>query len=110
MVEGGVFENLKEVSEEIKTITKRLSEGKGTVGRLLAEDEALYNDLAAAIKSARDVMEKIQKGEGSIGKLVGEDSLYLDVKSVVDDVRCVIDDFRETTPVVTFTSIFFGAF
>lgn len=109
-VEGGVLDNMKTASEDLKTVTSRLSGGKGSVGKLLSEDETLYNDLASATKSGRGILEKINNAEGTIGKLVGEDSLYRDIKGVVEDVRCVIDDFRETTPVVTFTSIFFGAF
>ena len=29
---------------------------------------------------------------------------------IADEIRATVDDFRETSPVITFTSIFFGAF
>ena len=74
--ENGVLENIRKATEQIRTITERLENGKGTLGKLLSEDETLYNDL----------------------------------KETIDEVRTTIDDYRETAPIVTFTSIFFGAF
>ena len=71
--------------------------------RLLSEDDQVYKDLAATSKSLRNVAEKIEKGEGAIGRLVADEALYDDVKGVVGEARAAIDDFRETSPIVTFT-------
>ncbi len=98
-----LYANLAEVST-------RLAEGKGMMGRLLSEDDALYDDIAAAAAALREVTEKINAGEGTIGKLVGDDELYEEAKLLLHEIRAAIDDFRETAPITTFTSIFFGAF
>jgi hypothetical protein len=45
-----------------------------------------------------------------LGKLVNDESLYNDVKSAVNEVRLAVDDFRETSPVVSFTTLLIGAF
>jgi len=42
--------------------------------------------------------------------LIEDDGLYEDAEKLVGEVRAAVDDIRETSPVVTFTSILFGAF
>lgn len=109
-VEGKIVENLTDAAEQAKTITTRLSTGKGTMGKLLSEDDTLYNDVAASAASLKNITASIEKGEGIAGRLVKDDKLSREVEGVVKDARAAIDDFRESTPVVTFSSIFFGAF
>jgi len=58
----------------------------------------------------KQITGQIEKGEGMIGRMVQDDGLYQQVNGLVTEVRAALDDFRETTPVVTFASIFFGAF
>lgn len=145
VVEGGIVDNFKDASDAMREIAERLRKGKGTLGRLLAEDDQLYNDMAAAVASLKQISARVEKGEGTIGKLFGtdeqlykdisgtvaslkritssidngegsigklvrDDALYEEVKGAVEEMRAAIDDMRETTPVATFTSIFFGAF
>jgi phospholipid/cholesterol/gamma-HCH transport system substrate-binding protein len=142
---GGVISNVQNVAAQLSEVSTRLNSGKGTLGRLLSEDDTLYNDLSGAVASLKNVAERIEKGEGTlgklmssddklyqdlssavaslknitsqvekgegtVGKLIKDDALYEDVKKAVGEVRATIDDYRETAPVVTFTSIFFGAF
>jgi len=57
--------------DDIKEITQRLKDGRGTVGRLLT-DEGLasrLDDLGAAIKDMSTLMASMAKGEGAIGSL-----------------------------------------
>ena len=42
--------------------------------------------------------------------MMQDDTMYNEVNDLVGEARAAIDDFRETAPIVTFTSIFFGAF
>lgn len=109
--EGGVIDALRDATVNIKVITDRLAGGEGTMGKLLSEDDQLYNDLSAAVASIREIAERMEKGEGMIGKLMSEDNtLYNELEKTVKEARAVMDDMRETSPVVTFTSVFFGAF
>jgi phospholipid/cholesterol/gamma-HCH transport system substrate-binding protein len=80
------------------------------LGKLLSSDDQLYKDIAATADSLKTITAKIQKGEGMLGKLVNDESLYNDVKSAVNEVRLAVDDFRETSPVVSFTTLLIGAF
>lgn len=109
VVEGKMVDNLRDMSSDLRQITKRLNEGKGTLGKLLSEDEKMYNDLAQAVESLRNIVTKVERGEGALGKLVSDDTLYNQMDSLMEEVRNAVDDVRETAPLVTFTSIFFGA-
>jgi len=110
VVEGKMIDNLRDASADIKQLTQRLSQGKGTLGKLMSEDDQLYRDLASAVGSLKNIADKVERGEGALGKLVQSDTFYQQLDSLVEEVRNAVDDFRETAPLVTFTSIFFGAF
>lgn len=117
------------VAADFKEITAKMKSGQGTLGKLI-NDDALYNDardvvneLKAAIKdrglirnieasmaNLNEISDKINHGEGTLGLLVNDESLYLEARQMINDIRATVDDIRETSPIVTFSSIFFGAF
>jgi len=109
IVEGKMADNLRDMASDIRQITQRLNEGKGTLGKLLSSDETMYNDLTNTVASLRNIISKIERGEGMLGKLINDETLYKQVNSLVEEIRNTVDDIRETAPLVTFTSIFFGA-
>lgn len=110
LITEGTISNITATSEQLRQISERLNNGKGSLGKLLSEDDTIYKDLSSAVASLKKVSDRIEKGEGALGKLVNDDALYNDVRSAIRELRNTIDDYRETAPVVTFTSIFFGAF
>jgi phospholipid/cholesterol/gamma-HCH transport system substrate-binding protein len=57
--------------DDIKAITERMREGRGTVGRLLNDDAlaARLDDLGASIKNLSTLMERLANGEGAVGSL-----------------------------------------
>jgi phospholipid/cholesterol/gamma-HCH transport system substrate-binding protein len=105
-----VYNDLHEITSNLKDLSDRLAKGKGTMGKLLSEDDQLYTNLVAAAISIRDISATVEKGEGTIGKLVKDDKLYEEVKMTLHELRATIDDYREAAPITTFSSIFFGAF
>ena len=86
-----------------------MSRGQGSAGKFLSEDSPLYDDLAEAVATIKRLAHRIENGEGSVGRLMSDETLYDEVEAAVGEVRATIDDFRETAPVTTFSSIFFGA-
>ncbi|MFC1497139.1 MlaD family protein [Verrucomicrobiota bacterium] len=108
--EGGVLDNFKKITLDMQEVTSRLNRGKGSLARLLSDDDKFYKDLEATMASIKIISERIEKGEGMVGRLIQDDDLYEELKQILEETRAAIDDFRETAPVVTFTSIFFGAF
>ena len=105
-----VYQNLQQVAANLQKITDGLAKGEGTMGRLLSEDDQVYKDLAATISNIRGISESVAQGKGSMGKLLSDESLYLELESLLREGRAAVDDMRETSPITTFTSIFFGAF
>jgi phospholipid/cholesterol/gamma-HCH transport system substrate-binding protein len=108
--DDSLYKDLASVAENLNVISTRLADGKGTLGKLLAEDETMYKDLQSAVASIREVADKLASTDGTLGKLINDDAVYREAQQVIGDVRAAIDDFRETAPVITFTSILFGAF
>ncbi len=104
-----IYQDLKASVASVKTITGRLENGEGLVGKLLSPDETLYQDLRDAVAALKATAEKIDKGEGTIGKLVNDDTVYEDLKTTLKEVKAMVDDYRETAPVVSFGSLLVGA-
>ncbi|MDF3131105.1 MlaD family protein [Kiritimatiellaeota bacterium B1221] len=113
----GMYDNLSTTLEEIsvasgdaRKIMARLEAGKGTIGKLLSEDDQIYNDLQEAMAALKQVSVALSEEKGTVGKLINDETLYIKVESLIDEARATIDDFRETSPITTFSSVFFGAF
>ena len=62
LLENGVIDDLKAASIRFREIADRLASGKGTVGRILSEDQRVYDELAAAVHSLRLLTERLDKG------------------------------------------------
>ncbi len=105
-----IYENLLNVSEDLKSVSARLEDGDSTIGRLLSDDSAVYEDLKAAMASIRNITESIDNGEGTLGRLTRDAELYDEATLLVEDVRAAVDDLREASPITSFGSVFFGAF
>lgn len=110
LTDDEVYNELKRIASNLREVSERLSEGKGTLGRLLSEDDRLYSDLSEVASNLKKITADIEAGRGTLGKLAKDDALYQDAVMTINEVRAAVDDFRETTPISTFTSIFFGAF
>ena len=123
-----IYDNLDATLANAKEITEKLNRQK------------LYDDLDAAIADFRktcgsvsaaadgfdmtatrakadalldnlnDVARRLRDGEGTLGRRSADDSLYREVEGLVRDIRQVIDNYRDTTPISTFTSLATGAF
>ncbi len=108
--DDSVYTNLQAVATNLREISDRLNQGQGTLGKLMSKDDQLYRDVADTAASLKNLASKIERGEGLLGKLANDDSLYTEVKAAVGEVRAAVEDFRETSPVISFTQLLFGAF
>jgi phospholipid/cholesterol/gamma-HCH transport system substrate-binding protein len=104
------LENLREASEDAESILSRVEAGEGTIGKLLSSDDQVYEDLKESVASLKAFSKSLEEQEGTVGRLIKEDTLYVKLEGLVDEARATIDDFRETSPITTFSTIFFGAF
>jgi phospholipid/cholesterol/gamma-HCH transport system substrate-binding protein len=57
--------------DNVLQITERLKDGRGTVGRLLTDEELAerLNDLGAAVQDLSTLMDRVARGDGAIGSL-----------------------------------------
>lgn len=109
--DGKIYEDIEAVTANLRKVSDDLAAGKGLLGKLLSEqDDGVYEDLRATAQAIREVAEGINRGDGTLGKLITDDDIYDEAKLLLRELRATVDDFRETVPVTTFTSIFLGAF
>ena len=110
-----VYQDLKASIANIRDVTTKLKEGNGLLGRLtndekLASDaSAMIEKLAAASADLATVASRLEKGEGTLGKLSADSKLYDEVTALLKDVRQIVDNYRDTTPISTFGSLIGGA-
>jgi phospholipid/cholesterol/gamma-HCH transport system substrate-binding protein len=105
-----VFRDVQATAANLKEISNRLNSGQGVLGRLLTEDDGLYTDLQETMSAVREVATQIRDGKGTLGKLTMEEELYVEARLLLNEVRAAVDDFRETSPITSFSSVFFGVF
>jgi phospholipid/cholesterol/gamma-HCH transport system substrate-binding protein len=110
MTDDKVYNDLQQISANFKEVSQRLANGEGALGKLMSKDDKLYSDLSSAAASVKQITDSLAKGEGTMGKLIKDDTIYQEAKLTLQDIRAAVDDFRETTPITLFSSVFFGAF
>ena len=108
--EDAVYNDVKQITADLRSVSDNLAKGEGTLGKLLSKDDQVYRDLAEAAASIKNITASIDRGDGTLGKLTRDARLYDDLTKTVGDVRAMVDDLRETSPVTSFTSVFLGAF
>lgn len=65
--------------ERISGLVADITEGKGTLGKLLTDD-TLYNDLET-------IFGRLSRGEGTIGKLLVEEKVYDNIEGFTTDIK-----------------------
>jgi len=105
-----LYRDLSDTITSLKTVSTRLEKGEGTLGKLMSSDDKLYKDLSDSVASLKNITAGLERGDGVLGKLMKDEKLYKDIQVIVKEARATIDDYRETAPITTFSSIFFSAF
>ncbi len=105
-----LYQDLQSAAANIRSITERIEQKQGTLGKLLSDDSTMVEDMETSVANIRDITGKINSGEGTLGKLISDDQVYAEAEQLLAELRAAIDDMRETSPVTTFSSVFFGAF
>lgn len=131
MTDDSIHKNLDKTLSSVAEISRRLESSEGFLGKLLSKDETLFGDVSAAVKAFREAGEsldtnalmasatnllanlnsvavKLDKGEGSLGKLINDKTIHDEVEGLTRDVRQVLDNYRDTTPISTFGSLIMG--
>ena len=106
-LEEVVYADLKASLANIRKVTDDLKGGQGLAGRLVY-DKKLGEDASQLLENLNGVSERLAKGSGTLGKLMTDQELYNEVNALIKDVRQIVDNYRDTTPVSTFGSLIMG--
>lgn len=88
-----IISNVRKASEKmealiagINDITSKINQGRGTIGKLVNEEETV-NNLNEALLSLKTITDKINRGEGSIGKLINEDETVENINASLTSIN-----------------------
>lgn len=115
-----VYDDFKETMANAKEISAKVNRDKmfddleaGIAAFRKAAEEfdakGMSEKGAALLADLGVVAERLKNGEGTLGRLSSDPELYDEVKGLMKDVREVVDNYRDTTPISTFTSLATGA-
>jgi len=92
---------LEKLADNLNEITDNMKAGKGTMGRLYA-DEELYTDLKSFTSEAKQIAADVRETTGTLHRLIYDDSLATEAEESFrkmgeagDEVKAVLGDNRE---------------
>ncbi|HVO57739.1 MAG TPA: MlaD family protein [Dongiaceae bacterium] len=88
-----VMASVQSLSDQLQGVLTDLKSGKGTIGKLLTDEQA-YDNLNGLLARGNQMVGDIQKGHGTIGKLVASDELYGKVNQTLDNVNGLVTDAK----------------
>ena len=88
-----VLGNLQALSDSLQDLITGVKRGKGSLGKLLTDDEA-YNNLKNLLARGDTLVADVQAGKGTLGKLVVSDEMYNKVDKGLDNVNLILTDMR----------------
>jgi len=88
-----VLAHLQDLSGQIQDILADVRQGRGTIGKLLTDDQA-YKHLNSLLAKGDQIASTVQSGQGTIGKLVMTDEMGNKVETTIDQVNTILADLR----------------
>lgn len=95
-----LLQQINRLATPANEILSKANRGEGTLGRIV-NDEALYNNLDAAVAETKltvtklqTTLDKVNRGGGSAGKLLNDPELYNNLNSTVAQLESVARDLR----------------
>jgi len=85
-----VLGNMESLVADLSDITEKINQGKGSIGRLINDDDAITN-LNHTLASLKEITEKIKNGEGTLGQLIVEDDAIQDLNKTLASLGDITD-------------------
>ena len=85
------IDKLDQMLNSFKTVTDKSDELSTTISELRKSSESF----SSATQKLDMLLAKIENGEGTLGKLVNNDILHENMNSLVNDVRTLVQDFKD---------------
>lgn len=102
------YEDLQATLANLNAATAALNDPEAPLGQLLGGNSTLVADLEATAANLRAITQKTNDGHGTLGKLVNDPTMANETEATIKDIRQIIDNMRDTAPITSFTSLFFG--
>jgi len=88
-----VLLNLKALSDDVKDLIDGVQRGKGTLGKLLTDEQA-YNHLSSILNKGDQIVSNVQAGQGTVGKLFMTDDTSVKADKALDQINTILADLR----------------
>ena len=89
-----IISSIENTSNSVSSLTKKVDENSGTIGRLVNDPE-LYDNLTEATAKFDSVLYKINTAEGNLGLLVNDTALYSEMTNLMVRVNNLVTDIQE---------------
>jgi phospholipid/cholesterol/gamma-HCH transport system substrate-binding protein len=90
---SGALENLAVTIKYSQSITKKIDEGTGTLGKLV-NDTSMIDDLNTLTTEMRNIIRKMNEGTGTLGLLLNDPGLYTSVSGFVRRADSLAQDVK----------------
>jgi len=88
-----VLSNLKALSDDVQDMIDGVQRGKGTLGKLLTDDQA-YNHLNSVLAKTDQIAANLQAGQGTIGRMLMTDDTSVKADKALDQINTILADLR----------------
>lgn len=85
--------SLQVIVKRVDAIVGLIEAGKGSIGRLLV-DEEMYNRLLAIAAETQKITRAMSTPQGTIGKLLYDDAVYNDIRAALGRVDSLLADLQ----------------
>lgn len=85
-----MIEELGVAVNGLQSMINAVSEGQGTLGKLL-NDDTMYNNMVELSDDLMVIVARIEQGEGTVGKLLNDDMVYEDASVLMANLRDISD-------------------
>jgi phospholipid/cholesterol/gamma-HCH transport system substrate-binding protein len=99
-----VGEKFGRASTELESLTKEVRSGRGTLGKLVADD-SLHRDAQNLVRSLQGITNQVQSGSGTIGMLVNNPEMYFEARRALRNMNKAAEDVSDATPISTLATI-----
>jgi len=100
-----LMQDVAEIARNLNHLTSRKE-----IDTVISNCTIMSERMRETSEKAATIMARVERGEGTVGQLLSSDAkLYHEFDSLVRDARQVLDNFRDTTPISTFSSLATGA-
>lgn len=91
---SNVVDNCSEITRNINTITQHITDGQGTLGKLIYDEHA-YEQFNDMIQSLSDIAKNIESGQGLVGKLLYDPKTSQSFDALMNNFDTVVKNLKE---------------